>query len=50
MDPSEPEIVTKSMRPEDLGDDAVGQLLASMEETQLRAMALYARLLQERDR
>jgi len=46
MDPAEPE----SMRPEDAGDDAVGQLLASMEETQLCAMALYARLLRERDR
>jgi len=46
----EPVIITKSMKPEDFGDEAVRDLLASMEETQLRAMSLYAKLLRERDR
>ena len=47
MDSAEPEIVPKSMQP---GDGPVGELLASMEETQLRAMAMYAKLIQGRDR
>ena len=43
-------IIRKSMKPEDFADEAVRELLASMEETQLRAMSLYAKLLRERDR
>src|SRR5215472_8339819 len=45
-----PEIITKSMKPEDVADQAVRDLLASMEETQLRAMSLYATYLRERDK
>jgi predicted site-specific integrase-resolvase len=41
----EPEMITKSMKPQ-----GVRELLASMEETQLRAMSLYAKLLKDRDR
>ena len=47
---AEPEIITKSMKPEDVADQAVRDLLASMEETQLRAMSLYATYLRERDK
>ena len=45
----EPEIITKSIRPEDIGDEAVRDLLAAMEDTQWRAMSLYAKLLRARD-
>ena len=41
----EPEMITKSMKPQ-----GGRELLASMEETQLRAMSLYAKLLKDRDR
>jgi predicted site-specific integrase-resolvase len=46
----EPPLITKSVRPEDVQDEAARDLLASMEETQLRAMSLYAKYLMERDR
>ena len=46
----EPPIITKSMKPEDIQDEAVRELLASMQETQLRAMSLYAKYLMERDK
>jgi hypothetical protein len=37
-----------SGKPDDVQDEAVRDLLASMEETQLRAMSLYARYLEKR--
>jgi hypothetical protein len=46
----EPRIITKSMKPEDVPDEAVRDLLASMQETQLKAMSLYAKYLMERDK
>jgi hypothetical protein len=46
----EPEMITKSMKPQDFADETARELLASMEETQLRAMSLYAKLLKDRDR
>jgi hypothetical protein len=45
-----PPIITKSMRPEDVQDEAVRDLLVSMQETQLRAMSLYAKYLMEREK
>jgi putative resolvase len=47
---AETPIVTKSMRPDDVADEDVRDLLGSMEDTQMRAMTLYARYLRERDR
>jgi predicted site-specific integrase-resolvase len=47
---AEPPIITKSMRPEDVQDEAVRDLLVSMQETQLRAMSLYAKYLMEREK
>jgi hypothetical protein len=35
---------------EDVPDEAVRDLLASMQETQLKAMSLYAKYLMERDK
>jgi hypothetical protein len=45
----EPEVITKSMRPEDVTDVAVPDLLASMEDAEWRAMRLYVKLLRARD-
>jgi hypothetical protein len=45
----EPEIITKSMKPEDVPDEAVRNLLAAMQEAQLKAMTLYAKFLERRD-
>ena len=42
-------IITKSMKPEDVTDEAVRQLLESMQEAQLRAMSLYAKFLIRRE-
>ena len=41
--------LTKSMRPDDVSDEAVCDLLATMEDAQWRAMSLYAKLLRARD-
>jgi hypothetical protein len=46
---AEPDIITKSMRPDDVSDEAVCDLLATMEDAQWRAMSLYAKLLRARD-
>jgi hypothetical protein len=43
----DPSIITKSMKPEDVEDVAVRDLLAAMQETQWRAMSLYAKFLEE---
>ena len=45
----EPEIIAKSMKPENMADQAVRELLASMDDAQLRAMSLYAKLLRARN-
>lgn len=45
----EPPIITKSMKPEDVEDEAVRDLLEAMKETQWRAMSLYAKFLMKRD-
>jgi hypothetical protein len=45
----DPLIITKSMKPEDVEDDAVRDLLAAMQETQWRAMSLYAKFLKTRE-
>ena len=45
----DPLIITKSMKPEDVEDDAVRDLLAAMQETQWRAMSLYAKSLKTRE-
>jgi predicted site-specific integrase-resolvase len=45
----EVEIIAKSMKPETMADQAVRELLASMEDAQLRAMSLYAKLLRARN-
>ena len=37
---AEPDIITKSMRPDDVSDEAVCDLLATMEDAQWRAMSL----------
>ena len=37
------------MRPDDVSDEAVCDLLATMEDAQWRAMSLYAKLLRARD-
>lgn len=42
-------IITKSMKPEDVTDEAVRQLLESMQEAQLRAMSLYAKFRKRRE-
>jgi putative resolvase len=46
---AEPEIITKSMKPQDVPDEAVRGLLASMQDVQFRAMSLYAKFLMKRD-
>jgi putative resolvase len=43
------EIITKSMRPDNVADQAVRDLLAAMEDAQWRAMSLYAKYLRARD-
>ena len=43
------EIITKSMKPEDIEDEAVRNLLVSMQETQWRAMSLYAKFLMRKE-
>ena len=45
----EPEISTKSMKPQDVPDEAVRGMLASMQDVQFRAMSLYAKFLMKRD-
>lgn len=45
----EPTIITKSMKPEDVEDEGVRDLLISMQETQWRAMSLYAKFLKRRE-
>jgi hypothetical protein len=42
-------IIAKSTKPEGVGDDAVRDLLAAMQETQWRAMSLYAKFLKTRE-
>lgn len=46
---TEEEIITKSMKPEDIEDEAVRNLLVSMQETQWRAMSLYAKFLMRKE-
>lgn len=47
--PDKEVFVTKSMRPDDVDDETVRNLLASMEDTLTRAMSLYAKFLQTRN-
>jgi len=42
-------IITKAMRPDEVSDEAVCDLLATMEDAQWRAISLYAKLLRARD-
>jgi len=43
------EIITTSMNPEDVEDEAVRNLLVRMQETQWRAMSLYAKFLMRKE-
>jgi hypothetical protein len=45
----DPLIIAKSTKPEGVEDDAVRDLLAAMQETQWRAMSLYAKFLKTRE-